>query len=156
MKCGTLTVLEACGEAVGRTERRHLDACEPCAAEAGDFREIRRLYAASRPVRLHARTKRAIVARIRRERNRGRIRSAIAGLAGLAAAAILMTGIGGAPISMSAAEPAVAAGSTVDRVILELNERIAEVEAGDRSLLDAALDDLKHRVGSLSWDAESM
>jgi hypothetical protein len=158
MKCGKFVearVLEAYGEPAGKGWARHLATCEPCEAEAEEFRDVRRLYAEARPVRLHERTKKAILVKIRRERNRGRLRSAIAGMAGIAASALLLAGLGGEPIAVSAAE-AVPAGSTVDAGIVEVRERIADVELGDRSMFDAELDSLKHRIGSMAWDAESM
>jgi anti-sigma factor RsiW len=148
-------VLEAYDEAAGRPWERHLASCESCASEAEGFQEVRRVYAQARPVPLNGRTKRAIVSMIRRERNRGRLRSAVAGMAGIAAAALLFAGVGAAPLEVAAAEPA-PKGSTIDRGLLEIHERLADLETEDRSYFDATLDDLKNRVGTLSWDAENM
>lgn len=145
-------VLEACGEEAGPG---HLRTCDACATEVADFRAVRRLYATVRPLGLNARCKRAIVSRIRRERFHGRLRSALASFAGLAAAVLLLAGIVGAPAVVAAAEPA-PAGSAIDEGLVELRASVAGLEREDRSYLDATLDDLKARVGLMSWDAENM
>jgi hypothetical protein len=92
---------------------------------------------------------------IRRERNRGRLRSAIASVAGVAAAVLLLLGVGRTPTVAAAAEPP-PAGSMIDNGIVEVRARMAELETEDRSYIDASLDDLKSRIGLLSWDAENM
>jgi hypothetical protein len=148
-------VLEACDEVAGPDWERHLESCESCSAVVDDFREVRRLYAETRPVRLNTRAKRAVLSMIRRERNRGRLRSAIASVAGVAAAVLLLLGVGRTPTVAAAAEPP-PAGSMIDNGIVEVRARVADLESGDRAFIDAALDDLKERIGVLSWDAENM
>lgn len=148
-------VLEACDEVAGPEWEGHFESCETCAAVVDDFREVRRLYADTRPLRLNARRKRAVLSMIRRERNRGRLRSAIASLAGVAAAVLLLLGVGRTPTVAAAAETG-PAGSMIDDGIVEVRARISDLETEDRSYLDLSLDDLKARVGLLSWDAENM
>ena len=47
-------------------------------------------------------------------------------------------------------------GSLIDRGLEEVHVRVADLEADEPSYFDAALDDLKHRVGTLTWDDENM
>jgi anti-sigma factor RsiW len=158
MSCATFAearVLEACDEAAGPEWDRHVRACEDCAADVADFRAVRRVYATIRPLGLNARCKRSIVSRIRRERFHGRLRSALASLAGVAAAVLLLAGIVGAPVNVSAAVP-VPSGSEIDVGLSEVRADVAGLEREERSTFDAALDDLKARVGLMSWDDENM
>lgn len=148
-------VLEAFDETAGPDWEGHLPSCDACESEVREMRDVRRLYAESRPVRLNVRRKRAIVSMIRRERNQGRLRSAIATIAGFAAAVLLLAGVGGTPMVVSAAE-AGPAGGVIDNGLVEVRARISDLETEDRSHVDSALDDLKARVGSMSWDAENM
>jgi len=148
-------ILEAYDEVAGPEWQGHLESCETCSTDIDDFREVRRLYAQACPGRLNARAKRGVLSRIRRERNRGRLRSAIATLAGVAAAVLLLAGVGRTPTVAAAAEPA-PAGSVIDNGLVEIRARVADLESGDRAFIDASLDDLKSRIGLLSWDAENM
>ncbi len=145
-------VLEAYDESAGEL---HIASCGSCEAEVREMREVRRVYAEGRPLSLNSRRKRAIVSMIRRERNQGRLRSAIATIAGFAAAVLLLAGVGGTPMVVSAAE-AGPAGWVIDSGLVEVRTRLADLEIEERSYFDSTLDDLKARVGSLSWDAENM
>ena len=145
-------VLEACNEEVGPD---HLRSCDRCASDVADFRAVRRLYAKTRPLGLNARCKRAIVSRIRRERFHGRLRSALASFAGIAAAVLLLAGIVGAPADVSAAEP-VPAGAAIDEGLVEIRAGVAGLEMEEPSYFDTALDDLKSRVALMTWDTENM
>ena len=149
MKCAAFAqdrVLAACGEKHGG--RRHLASCPTCAAEVRDYREIRRLYAAAKPVRLNDRTRKSIVAAIRRDRSGARVRSAVATIAGIAAALLVLAGAGGGPAGEALAEP-VPAGASIDRGIAEVRDRIASVEAPAPAFFDEELADLRERVEAL-------
>jgi hypothetical protein len=148
-------VLEAYDEATGTAWKRHLASCEACSGDVADMLDVRRLYAQVRPLRLHARTRSAIVSRIRREQKRGLVRSAVATLAAVGAAFLLVAGMGGAPSMVAAAEPA-PSGFVIDGGLVEIQERIADLETDDRAAFDVTLDELKHQVGSMTWDAENM
>jgi hypothetical protein len=148
-------VLEAFGETGSASWKRHVASCESCAADVDDFQSVRRLYSQVRPLRLHARTRRAIVSRIRHEAKRQRTRSLLGTLASIGAAFLIVAGMGGAPSEVVAAAPS-PAGSVIDVGLAEVRIRLADLESGELSPLDAALDDLKAQVGSLSWDADNM
>ena len=145
-------ILEAYDEGPGE---RHLDSCDRCRAEIDEILEVRRLYAEVPPRRLHARLKQGIVSRIRRERNRGRLQSALASMAGVAAAFLLLAGVGGSPTVVAAAEPA-PAGSTNDRGLSDIQDRLVELDSENRSYFDITLEEIRDRVSSMSWDAENM
>lgn len=147
-------LLEAYEEAVGAAWKRHLASCEACAAEVDEIGDVRRLYAQTRPLRLNVRTRRAIVSRIRRERKGIRLRSALASMAGVVAAFVLVAGLGGAP-GVVAAEVG-PEGSVIDVGLVEVRDRLADLEVEPRGHFDATLDELRDRVASMSWDAENM
>ena len=86
-------VLEVYGEAPGDDWEKHVARCESCAGDVDEMRDVRRLYAVARPLRLNVRTRRSIVSSIRRERNRGRLRSALATVMGFAAAILLLAAV---------------------------------------------------------------
>jgi len=158
MKCARFAgarVLEAFDEETGSEWTRHRATCECCAEAVDDFREIRRLYAAARPVALNVRTRRAILASLRRERTKSRLRSVVAGLVGVAAAFLIFAGGGGAPTIVAAAER-LPEGAVIDRGLGEIHERLDVLTSEPRSYIDVNLDDLKHRLSSLTWDDESM
>ena len=158
MKCerfGEARVLEAYGEEAGRGWERHRRGCECCESAVDDFREIRRLYAASRPVPLNVRTRRAIVSSIRRERAKSRLRSAVASLVSIAAALLFFVGGGGTPAMVAAAER-LPEGAVIDRGLGEIHERLDDLTSEPRAYIDVNLDELKVRLSSLTWDAESM
>jgi len=145
-------ILEAYDEPSGES---HVASCDRCRTEIDAILEIRRLYIEVRPGRLHARVKQGIASRLRRERNRGRLQSALTSLAGVAAAVLLLAGLGTSPTLVAAAEPA-PAGSMIDLGLSEVRTRIVELEAECPNYLDTTLEDLKARVGALTWDAENM
>ena len=145
-------ILEAYDEPSGES---HVASCDRCRAEIDEILEVRRLYGEVRPRRLHARLKQGIASRLRRERNRGRLQSALTSLAGVVAAVLLFASLGSNPNMVAAAEPA-PAGSMIDRGLSEVRTRIVELEAGSPNYFDTTLDDLKARVGALTWDAENM
>jgi len=145
-------ILEAYEEPAGED---HFDSCDRCRAEIDEILAVRRLYGEVRPGRLHARLKKGIASRLRLERNRGRLQSALTSLAGVAAAVLLLAGLGGNPTIVAAAEPA-PVGSMIDRGLSEVRTRIVELEAESPNYFDATLEDLKARVGALTWDAENM
>jgi len=148
-------VLEVYGEIAGPDWERHFASCDSCVAEVDELRAVRRLYAEDRPHRLAGRSRRAIVSTIRRERNRGRVRSALATVTAIAAAVLLLAGVGRAPGVVHAAETG-PAGSVIDEGLVEIRDRLAGLEAGEQPYFDATLDELKSRVGLLTWDAENM
>lgn len=148
-------VLAACGEAAGKDWSRHVLACEECSCAVADFQDVRRRYSQVRPVRLNTRTRRAILASIRRERLKSRLRSAAASLVGVAAAFLLFAGAGGAPTMVAAAE-GLPKGSTIDHRLTEIQDRLDDLHPESRSYFDVNLDDLKRRVSSMTWDADSM
>ena len=148
-------VLEAYGEPAGAEGERHLALCERCRTEVEEFLEVRRIYrdAAARP--LHARVKGRIMSNVRRERTRGRVRSAIASMAGLAAAILVFAGVGNGP-TVGTAAATVPTASEVDGGLAEVRTRVADLELGDPGVFDAALEDLRGRVHDLNWDDENM
>ena len=152
---GNAAILEAYGETAAPGWKRHLASCDACAAEVDEIRGIRKLYSQVRPVRLNIRVKRSILSRLRREGRRSRMRAALTTLAAVGAAFFLVAGIGGAPGMVAAAEP-LPADSTIDMAIVEVRARVTDLETEGPSVFDSTLDDLKARVGSLTWDAENM
>jgi anti-sigma factor RsiW len=154
MKCADYVearVLAGCGEKASR----HVASCPACSSESRDFQEIRRLYAEARPVRLNDRTRRTILSSIRRERSKSRLRTAMASIAGMAAAVLILATIGHTP-SPAIVSVTAPAGSKVDSTLAEVRARLVELEKETPACIDTALEDLKTRVGSLSWDAENL
>ena len=158
MKCHRFAgsrILEAYHEPAGAAWEKHVASCGPCADAVDEIREVRRLYRPRIRENYNGRYNSRVLAALRRERTRKRLRPAVAMAAGIVVAALLLAGMGRTPSDAVAAE-AGPAGAMIDDGLAEIRARIAEFERPEPAYIDAALDEMRRRMGNLTWDDESM